>query len=331
MMCAKLLKRSGPKRILVVSMTNIGDVVLSCPVIDILRNDFPEAKMDVIVGPKAVSLFEDNPNFSVKVFNKQASLRQKFEWFRDLAKARYDCVVDLRHTALALFLAPKYATPVIQLKEIASSLKSAPQHKKEAHLNRLREVYDFEELPDRQYAVLTTKEDEQFFEKEVNPALEGQKFVVIAPGAADPTKRWHVQGFAAVADSLSVDSKVVFVGDLKDARIVGDIQAQMLTSSLSLAGKINLRQLAFVLKKCSWAMTHDSGVMHLASYFNVPLVALWGPTSLEKYAPWGKRSVVVRHNQECARCQKPESDEVHTCMSFIEIEDVMSAIKKIQQ
>ncbi len=44
MMCAKLLKKSDPKRILVVSLTNIGDVVLTCPVIDILRRDFPRGQ-----------------------------------------------------------------------------------------------------------------------------------------------------------------------------------------------------------------------------------------------------------------------------------------------
>ena len=77
MMCAKLSKKSEPKRILVVSMTNIGDVVLTCPVIDILRRDFPQAKMDVVVGPKAVSLFADNPNFGVKVFDKQIPFKAK--------------------------------------------------------------------------------------------------------------------------------------------------------------------------------------------------------------------------------------------------------------
>ena len=270
-MCAKLSKRSEPRRILVVSMTNIGDVVLTCPVIDILRRDFPQAKMDVVIGPKAVSLFEDNPNFGVKVFDKQSSLRQKISWFLDLHKTHYDCVVDLRRTALAFFLVPRYSTPVFWGKSLAG-------HKKDMHLNRLRQVYDFDDLSEKQYAILTTKEDEQFFEGAVAPALQGKDFVVISPGAADSAKRWHPEGFAAVADHLAARTRVVFVGDAKDVEIVDDIQGRMKMPSLSLAGKINLRQLAFVLKKSAWALTHDSGVMHLSSYFNVPVLALWGPT-----------------------------------------------------
>ena len=247
-MCAKLSKKSEPKRILVVSMTNIGDVLLTCPVIDILRRDFPQAKMDVVVGPKAVSLFEDNPNFTIKVFYKQTSLKQKFAWFSGLAQEHYDCVVDLRRTALALFLWPRYATPVIEVSLNAKRSNFLTQidvkgmHKKDIHLNRLRQVYDFDAFCEKQYAVLPTKQDEQFFEAEVGPFLQGQDFVVIAPGAADSAKRWHSKGFAAVADYLSASVKVVFVGDAKDAEIVNDIQGRMKSSSMSLAGKINLRQ-----------------------------------------------------------------------------------------
>ena len=342
-MCAKLLKKSEPKRILIVSMTNIGDVVLTCPIIDILRRDFPQAKMDVVTGPKAVSLFGNNPNFDVKVFDKRSSLDQNWAWFLELYKYHYDCVVDLRHTALAFFLRPKYATPVIQISVFARSPRlkhsgvncatkqSLPVHKKDVHLNRLSQVYAFDTLSEKQSSILTTKEDELFFETRVAPLLNGRSFVLMAPGAADSAKRWLPQGFAAVADYLSETHKVVFVGDDKDVDIVGEIQRNMKSSSISLAGKINLRQLAYVLKKCSWAITHDSGVMHLASYFNVPLVVLWGPTSLEKYAPWSQKSVIVRRNENCVRCQNPKLKKAHNCMTFIEIKDVIDAIIKIQQ
>jgi ADP-heptose:LPS heptosyltransferase len=324
MMCAKLSKNSDPKRILVVSLTNIGDAVLTCPVIDILRSDFPTAKMDVAVGPKAIPLFADNPNFRVKVFDKRALLKDKISWFLDLWRQHYDCVVDLRRTMLTEFLRPAYATPAL-------SPNSFKGHKKESHLNRLREVYDFDSSLRKPCAVVTTGEDEQFFEKEVSAPLEGKNFTVIAPGAADSAKRWHPKGFAAVADYLSSQGeRIVFVGDAQDAVIVEDIQKRMQAPALSLAGKITLRQLAYVLKKCSWALTHDSGVMHLSSYLNAPLVVLWGPTSLEKYAPWGGKSVVVKRNENCARCRNPRSESAHTCMNAIEVQDVINAIRKLR-
>ena len=299
-------------------------MILTCPVIDILRRDFPQAQMDVIVGPKAVSLFGDNPHLRIKVFDKQASLTQKIRWFLGLYQQHYDCVVDLRRTALAFFLMPKYATPVL----FGRTFKG---HKKEGHLNRLRQVYDYGSLSIEHYGILTTQDDFQIFQGGIARELQGQAFVVIAPGAADSAKRWHVQGFAVVADILAAKFKVVFVGDDKDVAIVSDIQKRMKTSAISLAGKINLRQLAFVLKESLGALTHDSGVMHLASYFNVPVVAVWGPTDPVKYAPWSEKFIVVRRNEKCPRCCDLKSDSPHQCMSFIEVDDVIKAMARIQQ
>lgn len=323
-MCVKLSRQCLVKRILIVSMTNIGDVVLSCPVIDRLTEDFPAAEIDVVVGPKVASLFEGNPHVRVSVYDKQAPLRKKYAWFLDLYRRRYDVVVDVRHTMLAWLLRPRYAR-----RSIFKMTK--PEHKKERHLACLRQVYDYgHDRACGQYAVVTLPEDEKFFKESVGPALQDKSFVVIAPGAADAAKRWSPDGFAVVADSLSKTHRVVFVGDAQDALVIEAIQQRMRGRSLSWAGKTNLRQLAFVLKKSAWVLCHDSGVMHLACYLNVPVVALWGPTNLGQYSPWSDQSVVVRRNEQCLRCRDPKSKQAHQCMSMIKTEDVLNAIKEMQ-
>ena len=67
----------------------------------------------------------------------------------------------------------------------------------------------------------------------------------------------------------------------------------------------------------------------MASYLNVPVVALWGPTDANKYAPWSSKAMIVRRNDQCNRCQDPKSKLVHHCMSFIKAEDVIQAVKII--
>ena len=320
-MCAKLSRKLDLKKILIVSHTNIGDVVLTCPVIDIIRQDFPRSKIDIMLGPKAESLFLDNPDFRIKVFHKHASLKDKKLWFLDLYHEHYDCVIDLRKTALAFFLNARYRTPLI----LANSNRG---HKKEQHLNRLRQVYAFDSKAREKLAIQTIKDDEIIYNQYIGSFLNGKKLVVIAPGAADAAKRWHTIGFAEVADYLSKTNCVVFVGDDKDVKIIEDIQGQMKSSSISLAGRFNLRQLAYVLKKSAWSLTHDSAVMHLASYFNVPLIALWGPTDIKKYGPWSDKARVIRKNEQCLRCQNPKLRQDHNCMSSIQSEDVIEVIKK---
>ena len=70
-MCSMLIDKSKIKKILVISLTNIGDVVLTFPVIDILKENLPDAKISVLIGPKAESLLKGNPVLDkVYVFNK---------------------------------------------------------------------------------------------------------------------------------------------------------------------------------------------------------------------------------------------------------------------
>jgi hypothetical protein len=77
------------------------------------------------------------------------------------------------------------------------------------------------------YAILTTKEDEQFFEGAVAPALQGSRFCSDSSWCCGFCQALASQGFAAVADHLSAKYKVIFVGDAKDAQIVDDIQERM--------------------------------------------------------------------------------------------------------
>lgn len=312
-----------------VSLTNIGDVILTFPVMDVLRESFPHAEIDVIIGSKAESLIKGNPYFSLIVFDKRASLMSQMGWFLGLCRRHYDCVVDLRHTMLSFFLMPQFSTPVISL--ICQSQSTKILHKRDVHLNRLRQAFDFDDGIQGQFSIVTDKEDESFFQEKVMGLLEGRNFIVIAPGAADSAKRWDSKGFAAVADYLSNSYKLIFAGDFQDVKMINDIQAAMKSPSISLAGKINLKQLAFILKRCSWAMTHDSGVMHLASYLDVPLLVLWGPTDIKKYSPWSSKSVIVRRSQNCIRCQNPKSKVLHNCMSFIQVDDVIKGAKVLMK
>ncbi len=309
---------------MIISLTNIGDVLMSCPVIDVFRRDFPQAKVYVIVGPKAVSVFEKNPDVKAVVFDKHASLYAQMKWFMQLRRIPFDVVVDLRNTIIPFLLMPRYLTPL----DFGGPFDG---HLKDKHLARLRRVYDYAANPVPQpKAIIQAPEDEQLFETLVRPFVGGDPFVVLAPSAADSAKRWLPSGFSVAAQTLAGRYKVVFVGDQSDTELINGIQKGMSTPSLSLAGKTNLRQLAYVLRQSQLAITHDSGVMHLASYFDVPVVALFGPTNPGASAPWSKKATFVHRNENCPRCHEPKKlDVAHTCMAAIPPEDVLAAVDRI--
>ena len=96
-------------------------------------------------------------------------------------------------------------------------------------------------------------------------------------------------------------------------------------------GQADLVQLAAVLARLSLFITPDTGPMHLAAAAGTPLVALFGPTSPERWGPLSTRAAVVRVDLPCSPCNRvrnpPARCQGHTpdCMDLIRITDVIDA------
>jgi len=117
-MFQKSLKKSKIRKILVISLTNIGDVILTFPVIDILKRDFSSAKLSVVIGPKAESLLKGNPHLeNIYIFDKRQPFLKTVAWVNELRKEKYDLVVDLRNTAIPFLIFPEYMTTFIDKRQ----------------------------------------------------------------------------------------------------------------------------------------------------------------------------------------------------------------------
>src|SRR3989338_7508410 len=95
--------------ILVITLSNIGDVILTTPVIGALIKNFPAAKIDIISGPRAVDLFRGDPAFrQVITYDKFSSLSDKIEFIAYLKRQKYDLAVDLNNSLIPYFLNVPY-------------------------------------------------------------------------------------------------------------------------------------------------------------------------------------------------------------------------------
>lgn len=313
-MFSKLSKNSPVKRILVFSLSNIGDVVLACPVLDVLLRDFPQAELTLMLGAKTESLFAGNGRIKTIIYHKRLPLKEQLGQLLMLRRQQFDVIVDLRQTALGLFLGCPWQTPIIP--------RAFGGHLRAKHLERLKDIYP---------EFLEPKECTAIIPRFVSGLEHLSTYVAIVPGAADSAKRWTPSGFAELADILAKRGKnIVFTGGVEETQLIANIQSQMSSPSTSMVGKADLCQLAFILKNAELAITHDSGAMHIASYFGVPVVALYGPTDPYFSGPWSKGSGYVHRNQDCPRCQNPKAVKVlHECMSAITVGDVIDAIDKM--
>lgn len=310
-------------KILIITLSNIGDIILTLPALDILRRDFPQAEFTVLVGPKGEELFKGDSRINVCVFDKKSPLLQIIGLTFKLRKEKFDLTIDFRNTAFPLFLSSRIKTTPF------TRISKEMVHKKSRHLARLRSIHDFrqEAIPQ---SIFIRPQDQDYIELILGRIAPQQKIVVISPGAANEWKRWTKQGFAQVSDWLTDEFKVklVFVGDVNDRIISEEIYALMRNKPLDLCGKTSLKQLAFLLQKASLVISCDSAIMHLASYFNLPTVAIFGPTDPLKYGPWSEKSFILQGKVDCSPCEKSGCSQNHDCMEAIKPEQVIKVIEK---
>ncbi len=315
-------EKSKINKILVISLSNIGDVILTLPVMDILLHDFPRAKFSVVVGPKAKTLFQGNPLISdVHIFDKSQSAWKTIPWVAGLCGERFDLVVDLRNTAIPVLIFPRYRTPLL----VANH---SGMHMKYKHLRQLHAVYPYDAESPKHYALAISLSDQAYIRNLLHAAWrEDKKYVVVAPGAANEAKRWVSEGFIEVCYHLikRYQQRIVFVGDAADRDGAERMVEVLGENTLNLCGRTTLLQLAQVTQRAALALVNDSAPMHLASYLDVPVLALFGPSDIRKYGPWGRHGHYLQKNQGCPACQNPKNPARHTCMAAITSQDVLNA------
>ena len=96
----------------------------------------------------------------------------------------------------------------------------------------------------------------------------------------------------------------------------------------NLSGKTNLKELCYLLKEASLFVGVDSGVMHLASSFDIPVVGIFGPTDPFYVGPQNRRSRVVREKMECSPCYLKGCEE-RPCMKNLDVQRVLEACEEL--
>ncbi len=287
MMFFRVSDKSKVHKILVISLSNIGDVVLTLPVVDILRRDFSHASVSIVVGPKAESLLRDSPAFQeVIILDKHQPRSALWKWIGELRRRKFDLMIDLRNSMIPFMVLPRYMTP-------PEMRRQKGLHMRYKHLARLRAVHAFSDEHAGRGCLAVSDADSRAVDGMLG---ESGPFAVMSPGSADQAKRWSVSGFAAVAKYVKkeYDLTTVFLGDRQDQQISARIVSQLDTPVIDLCGQTTLSQSAEIVRRAAVAVVNDSAVLHLAGYHNVPTVGLFGYTDPVKYGPWSDQSVVIR-------------------------------------
>jgi heptosyltransferase-2 len=170
----------------------------------------------------------------------------------------------------------------------------------------------------------------------INFQSSTQKTVGINPGASyGSAKRWYPEEFAKVANELSDQYDIVIFGGPDEQDIALDIEKLLIKKDVknykNLAGKTTIPELINHISNLDLFITGDSGPMHVAAAFQIPTVAIFGPTKDNETSQWmNEKSIIVKKGLDCQPCmQRACPLQHHNCMKLITSVEVLDAVNGI--
>ena len=346
---------SSFSHILVRAPNWVGDAVMGTPALMALREAYPEAKITLWARPTIVELLRGHPCIDeVFVYDhkgRHKGMLGKVKLIRALRARQYGLVILFQNAFEAALLAylsgvPErwgYATDGRRL--LLSRAIEIPQQE-----GRVHQMEYFQRLIGELTGVRTKRapnlvvqeEEEQLVDEEFPSLARGtaDEIIGVNPGSVYGTaKRWLPERFAEAADQIienrqrtgSSDRvvKCVIVGGPGEEELGRTVGRHMKNPSIVLSGRTTIRQVLVIIKRCSFFLTNDTGPMHIASAFNVPVVAIFGSTDPVHTAPYPNRSEIVRSSVRCSPCLLRHCPIDHRCMTGVSVEDVYQAALKV--
>lgn len=358
---------AADRRILIVKLADLGDLLLCEPAIRSLRTAFPAARIDLLVPPATAPLAHllghdlSVLTFPKSLFDNLTALArpnrfaQAVRFGLQLRRAHYDTVVVLHHlttpggaTKQRWLARATSAANVVGLDNGRGNFLTArvidlgfgAKHEATYMLDVARAAGGAPVDPAPQVDRASVQR---------GPALPADYAVIYpATGPYSSARTWPVERYGAVASALAADGLTpVVVGSRGEAQLGAHIR-NAVPSTIDLMGATSLPELAGVVTGARIVVGGDSFVGHLAAALDVPRVTIFGPSNRDAWRPWGSVDVdnvdidstfngaVVYHDLPCQPCLyagyrlgRPEGCPTRTCLDRVAVADVLQAIDRI--
>ncbi|NTU42836.1 MAG: lipopolysaccharide heptosyltransferase I [Nitrospirales bacterium] len=334
------MMQPDPRKILIIKPSSLGDIIHALPFLQAVKERFPRAEVHWVVAKGLEGLLQNHPLIDrLWIINKDQwkklsrlseNLREGRALTRALRAEVFDMVVDLQGLLRSGLIA--YATRAPMRIGFAEAREGAPlfyTHRVEGG----KEIH----AVDRYLRIASAIGcDVKAVSFPMPPGLESDQvrrirdelgdYVVMVPGARWTTKIWPAERFGNLA--ALIKEPVVVVGGKADEARGREIEALSEGQARSLAGKTDLAELVAIIRGCRCMVSNDSGPMHIAAGFNIPVVAIFGPTSPVRTGPYGAMHRIVTPHIPCAPCYKRSCKDLK-CMDEISVEKVFEAARDL--
>lgn len=337
------------KRILIVEVNWLGDVLFSTPFIRAVRNNFPNAYIACMTLPGCKEVLEGNPNINeIIIYDEKGACRGlagKIKFIRKLKGYNFDTAFLLHRSftrTLLVYLAGIGERIGYYTAKRALFLTKKPRppkedlHRAEFYLNLLKAAGLKTDENGCEFFISQKDSDWASDFLKNNGIKSGHKVIIFNPGGNWIPKRWPKVYFAALGKKILAhfgnDVKILLTGSEKDLPLAEHIRRQTQPEVIIACAKATLKQTAALFKKADLVVSSDSGPLHIAVSVGAKTVGLFGPTSPGITGPYkadDKKVIVLRKDIGCRIPCYEANCGYSGCMAAITPDEVFEAAKKL--
>jgi heptosyltransferase III len=332
------------KRVLVIKLKQPGDVLVSTPVIAAVKEAWPSCHLTYLVPKGTEEMVAGHPGLDeLLVVDRRGDTwwqALRFAW--GLLRRRFDLVIELsggdrgalyswlsRARERVGFAYPRQ--PFWQRRACFTRLIPRPpvqMHLVEQNLEALRALGLAPRNPRLQFFCdqgAAARVAELLAAHNLTPG----GFVVMHPGAGWRFKCWTAAGYARIIETLTQDWGLPVVLTGSRAPLEQDLLAEILqesrTDPINLVGRLSLKELGALIAQARFFFGVDSAPMHLAAAVGTPAVALFGPSGVFNWGPWGEGHLVLQKDWQCVPCGRDgcEGSKISRCLTELTPEEVL--------
>jgi heptosyltransferase III len=337
------------KRVLVIKLKQPGDVLVSTPVIAALKDAWPNCHLTYLIPKGTEDMVAGHPGLDdlMVVDRRGESWGQALRFVHDLRRRRFDLVLELSGGDRGAFYSwlsgaqerlgfEHLRMPFWQRRLSFTRLlprPPVPMHLVDQNLEPLRAL-GIEPVNPRLQFFWDQAVEKRIQELIASQGLTPRGFVVMHPGAGWRFKCWTPQGYARILEALQEDWGLPVIITGTQAAHEQDLLAAILKESrvapINLAGQLSLKELGALIARARFFFGMDSAPMHLAAAVGTPAVALFGPSGVFNWGPWGAGHLVIQKEWPCVPCGRDgcEGSKISRCLTEIEPAQVLEAMRR---
>ncbi|WP_376794942.1 lipopolysaccharide heptosyltransferase II [Thermogemmatispora sp.] len=355
-----------PRRIVLIKPCCLGDLLMTTPLLEVLRAAYPQAQITYVAGSWSKVVPEHHPAVDVVLdcgtvgIPGRYRLADYLRFARLLRQQRFDLALVLDRSPMLTLLPwlagiPRRVGPdslgrgfSLTDRVPAPVSPAALRHQAELYLDLARALG----LPlGRPHMRFVPTNEERHKAQTLLASADGQEaepglLVALLPGGGSnpgmtlTAKRWPVEGYRELIRRLlaELEARVLLVGGPEDRALNDEVMAGLSSPAgrvLNLAGKTSFGELAAIFERCALFIGNDSSPMHLATAVGIPVIALFGPTSPQEYGPYPldepHHVALWQHprGEPCFFLGRMRACPECTCMQALSVETVWRAVRQL--